>query len=146
LIYYSHVFHQSMPHLLYTYRYFTSAFTQQLSIYLYLNPDNNPIKAMHPLVRDLYKRAILVGQNYPQGIEYVRAKWKLALRNHSEPITTEQDLHKAVAKGRYYIREMEGIIQLKKYRTMKERYGATASCELSERIGRASAGNTISTK
>ncbi|KAL7441870.1 hypothetical protein ACHAXH_007333 [Discostella pseudostelligera] len=49
---------------------------------------------VHPLVRDLYKRAILVGRDYPhpEGIEYV-------------------------------IREMEGTIQLKKYRAMRRRYG-----------------------
>jgi hypothetical protein len=28
-----------------------------------------------------------------------------------------------VGKGRYVIREMEGTIQLKKYRTMRRRYG-----------------------
>jgi len=34
----------------------------------------------------------------------------------------EKELRKAVAKGRYMIREMIGIIQLKKYRSLKERY------------------------
>eukprot|EP00816_Leptocylindrus_hargravesii_P002157 CAMPEP_0196819026 /NCGR_PEP_ID=MMETSP1362-20130617/68649_1 /TAXON_ID=163516 /ORGANISM="Leptocylindrus danicus, Strain CCMP1856" /LENGTH=98 /DNA_ID=CAMNT_0042197359 /DNA_START=252 /DNA_END=548 /DNA_ORIENTATION=+ len=34
----------------------------------------------------------------------------------------EKDLLKAVARGRYMIREMIGVIQLKKYRTMKQRY------------------------
>jgi hypothetical protein len=91
---------------------------------------------MHPLVRDLYKRAILVGVDYPRGMEYVRATWKKALRNQQPPagVWNERDLRKAVAKGRYFIREMEGVIQLKKYRVMKERYGATARTELSHRI------------
>ena len=44
------------------------------------------------------------------------------------------DLRKAIAKGRYWIREMDGVIQLKKYRVMKERYGATATTELSHRL------------
>ncbi|KAL3760246.1 hypothetical protein ACHAWU_001756 [Discostella pseudostelligera] len=113
---------------------------------------------VHPLVRDLYKRAILVGRDYPhpEGIEHVRRKWKEAIRNPenypgfvaSVPVAVEGSsssnnirgatistpdqeimkeneriLRKAVGKGRYVIREMEGTIQLKKYRTMRRRYG-----------------------
>ena len=82
---------------------------------------------MHPLVRDLYKRAILTGRDYPhpEGIEYVRRAWKKALRdptNLKSDVNDEKQLRKAVGKGRYMIREMEGIIQLKKYRSMKKRY------------------------
>jgi hypothetical protein len=95
---------------------------------------------MHPLVRDLYKRALHVGHDYPLGLEYVRRTWKKALRNVDNcpscysangnhdvvPSLTssncEKELHKAVAKGRYMVREMIGIIQLKKYRIMKQRY------------------------
>jgi hypothetical protein len=41
-----------------------------------------------------------------------------------DPLTPdcERELRKAVGKGRYMIREMMGVIQLKKYRTMKRRY------------------------
>jgi hypothetical protein len=34
----------------------------------------------------------------------------------------ERELRKAVGKGRLYVREMIGVIQLKKYRVMKKRY------------------------
>uniref|UniRef100_A0A7R9WW30 Uncharacterized protein n=1 Tax=Craspedostauros australis TaxID=1486917 RepID=A0A7R9WW30_9STRA len=34
---------------------------------------------MHPLVRDLYKRVILVGKDYPLGMDYVRKHWKKAI-------------------------------------------------------------------
>jgi hypothetical protein len=131
---------------------------------------------IHPLVRDLYKRALVVGHDYPLGLDYIRRTWKDALRNpsncpscyqprqqqqgidvtdrdnrthgdhsrnkynaqalslsqqvHLVPIpydeyTAEQEreLRKAVGKGRYMIREMIGVIQLKKYRSMKRRYG-----------------------
>ena len=110
---------------------------------------------MHPLVRDLYKRVLLVGRDYPhpQGLAHVRHKWKAALRNpencpscytksdctdggdasttpgtevslsnHNITMKCEKELHKAVARGRYMVREMIGVIQLKKYRTMKARY------------------------
>jgi hypothetical protein len=97
---------------------------------------------MHPLVRDLYKRALHVGHDYPLGLEYVRRTWKKALRNVDNcpscycnsadgsninvpslsSQNCEKELHKAVGKGRFMVREMIGIIQLKKYRTMKQRY------------------------
>lgn len=88
---------------------------------------------MHPLVRDLYKRAIIVGRDYPhpRGLDFVRETWKKAIRDEkfspkSEKegtIESERQLRKSIAKGRYAIREMIGVIQLKKYRTMRRRYG-----------------------
>ena len=47
---------------------------------------------MHPLARDLHKRATHVG--------------------HDSPLGLEQELHKAVAKGRRTVRELIGAIQL----------------------------------
>mmetsp|Transcript_23985 Transcript_23985/g.57906 ORF Transcript_23985/g.57906 Transcript_23985/m.57906 type:complete len:117 (+) Transcript_23985:194-544(+) len=94
---------------------------------------------MHPLVRDLYKRAITVGKDYPHpdGIGYVRRKWKGALRDPKNCRLIEETssdaareneriIRKAVGRGRYVIREMEGTIQLKKYRTMRRHYGEGA--------------------
>jgi len=123
--------------------------------------DNN---TMHPLVRDLYKRALLVGKEYPLGLEYVRRTWKTALRNpqncpscylldrggtSTTTATTtttttaatntsktmvrldtpgcEKELRKAVARGRFMVREMIGVIQLKKYRAMKRRYDVSTT-------------------
>mmetsp|Transcript_6225 Transcript_6225/g.15404 ORF Transcript_6225/g.15404 Transcript_6225/m.15404 type:complete len:154 (+) Transcript_6225:113-574(+) len=109
-------------------------------------------KSMHPLVRSLYKEALFVGRNYPLGLDKVRKEWKKAIRNpkncpscynfassdglkvtlatpkklHSKDYPNpacERELRKAVGKGRYIIREMIGVIQLKKYRILKRRYG-----------------------
>lgn len=89
---------------------------------------------MHPLVRDLYKRAVTVGKDYPhpKGLDYVRETWKRALRDNKnfdstkastwDPLRYDKEIRKAVGRGRYAIREMIGVIQLKKYRTMKKRY------------------------
>jgi hypothetical protein len=102
---------------------------------------------MHPLVRDLYKRALLVGRDYPLGLEYVRRTWKKALRNpyncpscyvmmddgivvpdlsssssSSSSPKCERELRKAVGRGRFMVREMIGVIQIKKYRTLKKLY------------------------
>jgi hypothetical protein len=102
---------------------------------------------IHPLVRDLYKRALLVGRDYPLGLDYVRTTWKRAIRNPNNtpncyswrdgfdsdscsctvklPFSSacEQDIRKAVGRGRFMVREMMGVIQLRKYRAMKRRYG-----------------------
>jgi hypothetical protein len=100
---------------------------------------------MHPLVRDLYKRVLLAGRDYPTGIDHVKAAWKKALRNPRnrpscygasgggndeakgrEPARTstacEREIRRAVAKGRHMVNEMAGVARLKKYRAMKERY------------------------
>jgi hypothetical protein len=74
----------------------------------------------------MHSSALIVGKDYPHpdGIEYVRRKWKEALRDpkncqllpndsNDHDITKENEriLRKAVGKGRYVIREMEGTIQ-----------------------------------
>ena len=67
---------------------------------------------MHPLVRDLYKRVLIVGRDYPAGLEHVKKKAKEYF-----------EIKRAVARGRWYVRnEITGVIKLKKYRTMKQRY------------------------
>lgn len=85
---------------------------------------------MHPLVRNLYKRVLTVGKDYPTGLSHVKEVWKTALRNptncpswYNGGVQDEEELLRAVHKGRYMVKEMIGIIQLKKYRAMKKRYG-----------------------
>jgi len=76
---------------------------------------------MRPVVRDLYKRIILVGREYPLGLSWVRKKAKPWFRQNAE-LTETADIHRAVSTGRYMVKEMIGVIQLKKYRAMKQRY------------------------
>ena len=96
---------------------------------------------MHPKVRDLYKRFLLVGRAYPQGLAYVRCRVKEAFRSTALPFASspflasssfektsqseENDvaLNKALAKGRYWVRELQAISSLHKYRQMNKRYG-----------------------
>lgn len=88
---------------------------------------------------------MIVGKDYPHpdGLDYVRRKWKEALRdtqncqlipndNNDVDVAKENEriIRKAVGKGRYVIREMEGTIQLKKYRTMRRRYGQVRVCRV----------------
>lgn len=48
---------------------------------------------MHPLVRDLYKRVLVVGKEYPGGMEVVRRKAKQYFRENAH-LTTEEEIKK----------------------------------------------------
>uniref|UniRef100_M4BZ20 Complex 1 LYR protein domain-containing protein n=1 Tax=Hyaloperonospora arabidopsidis (strain Emoy2) TaxID=559515 RepID=M4BZ20_HYAAE len=85
---------------------------------------------MDPKVRDLYKRFLLVGRDYPLGLNHVREKVKAAFlfnRNLTDPVA----MKKAIKRGRWMVREIIGVIQLKKYRTLNSRY---TSEELREKL------------
>eukprot|EP00045_Choanoeca_perplexa_P015983 m.209223 g.209223 ORF g.209223 m.209223 type:complete len:80 (+) comp17137_c0_seq3:4699-4938(+) len=78
---------------------------------------------MHPAVRDLYKRFLMAGRDYPAGLDVVRRKTKEAFMANSH-LKTEDEIVHAVARGRWYVKnELIGAIQLRKYRAMRKRYG-----------------------
>eukprot|EP00912_Choanoflagellata_sp_UC4_P000014 UC4_evm1s10 len=79
---------------------------------------------MHPLVRDLYKRFLIVGHEWPAGIEVVRRRAKEGFLKNAH-LEDEVEIRRAVSRGRWYLRnEMIGAIQLRKYRKIKQRYEA----------------------
>ena len=81
--------------------------------------------AMHPLVRDLYRRFMIAGRDYPHpgGLQHVRKRVKAAFRAEVVPAGDAAALSKAVHKGRWWVRELHGVAALKKYRAMRARYG-----------------------
>ncbi len=78
---------------------------------------------MHPLVRDLYRRFLHVGRDYPKGYAFVREKARTAILANKD-VTGEDELMRAVYKGRWWVNELIGVVKLKKYRAMRQRYGA----------------------
>lgn len=76
---------------------------------------------MNPKVRDLYKRFVILSRDYPGGSEVVKRKAKEGFFKNAN-ITDEFEINKAINYGRYMTRELIGIIQLKKYRSIKSRY------------------------
>jgi hypothetical protein len=77
---------------------------------------------MHPLVRDLYKRFLIIGKDYPGGgWQALKPKVKRGFYEKKE-LVDEVEIKRAVSRGRYMVRELVGITQLKKYRSMKSRY------------------------
>ena len=80
-----------------------------------------PRRRMDPRVRDLYKRILVVGRDYPAGLDHVRERAKAEFGKRAG-LTDDVDIKRAIAYGRYMVKEMIGVVQLKKYRTMKKRY------------------------
>lgn len=76
---------------------------------------------MNPKVRDLYRRFLHVGKDYPLGLSYVREKAKTAFFKNKD-LTDPVEIKRAIKKGRWMVQEMVGVIQLKKYRTINSRY------------------------
>ena len=79
---------------------------------------------MHPKVRDLYKRFIVAGKGYPHGLDHVkeRVKKEFAKKSQLDFVSNEIEFKKAIALGRYWVREIMAISKLHKYRAMKRRY------------------------
>ena len=65
--------------------------------------------------------------NYPTNI--INEEQEIAIPKNINICSKEceKELRKAVGKGRYMIREMIGVIQLKKYRSIKRSYGDSSS-------------------
>ena len=65
--------------------------------------------------------------NYPTNI--INKEQEIAIPKNINICSKEceKELRKAVGKGRYMIREMIGVIQLKKYRSIKRSYGDSSS-------------------
>jgi hypothetical protein len=72
-------------------------------------------------VRNLYRRILTVGRDYPAGLDYVRKRAKAEFAKRKD-IQDEVELKRAINYGRYMVKEMVGIIQLKKYRSIRSRY------------------------
>ena len=77
---------------------------------------------MQGIVRELYKRILTAGVHYPQGLNYIRERAKTEFFKNKD-LTTELDIKKAVAYGRYQVREIEALSKFHKYRTIRKRYG-----------------------
>ncbi|TPX50988.1 hypothetical protein SeMB42_g01608 [Synchytrium endobioticum] len=71
----------------------------------------------------LYKELLYVGQTYPAGFEnYFRPKLRAAFKAKAS-LADPRDIERAINLGEYVYKEIEALHFLKKYRTMKQRYG-----------------------
>eukprot|EP01088_Endostelium_zonatum_P012732 TRINITY_DN269_c0_g1_i1.p2 TRINITY_DN269_c0_g1~~TRINITY_DN269_c0_g1_i1.p2 ORF type:complete len:107 (-),score=24.09 TRINITY_DN269_c0_g1_i1:166-486(-) len=71
--------------------------------------------------KDLYKRMLFAGRDYPQGITVFRTGLKkafLANKNEQDPAKIEN----ALARGEYVLKEILALNSLHKYRSLRRAY------------------------
>jgi len=67
-----------------------------------------------------------MGKDYPKGYDYFRTRLKAAfLKNKS--VEDPEMIRVLVARGKYVMKELEAMYQLRKYRTLKQRYYSDSS-------------------
>jgi hypothetical protein len=76
---------------------------------------------MIPAVRDLYKRLIFLGREYPEGLPYIRKKLKAGFLKNRE-VTEASQIDVCLSRGEYIVKELEALYKLKKYRHLKKMY------------------------
>jgi hypothetical protein len=86
---------------------------------------------MDPRVREMYKKLLFIGRHYYpfDNFPSIKSQYKAAILKNAN-LSDEIELKKAIAKGRYYLRELTAISQLHKYRTMKKRYNSPLENDL----------------
>lgn len=80
--------------------------TDRVRNYFFVDSQAQSMKAA---VRDLYKRFLVVGKDYPKGLSYVREKAKQAFIANRN-LQKDEEINRAVAKGRYMVKELIGVI------------------------------------
>lgn len=76
---------------------------------------------MDPRVRNLYKRFIVAGRDYPLGIDFVKPKVKKAFFDNAH-LVDPIEINKKIAYGRWWAKELHAVNQFKKYRFLKRNY------------------------
>lgn len=76
---------------------------------------------MHPLVRNLCKRFVLAARRHPSGEAWFKEKAREALQKNAL-LSSEEDIRRAVARGRQAIRESDDFSRFARYRAMRRRY------------------------
>lgn len=76
---------------------------------------------MHPLVRDLLKRFVLLARRHPSGEVWVKTQVRQSLERNAQ-LSDELEIRRAVAKGRRVVRDAEEFAKFSRYRAMRRRY------------------------
>ena len=79
--------------------------------------------ALRQQVIHVYKELLEMGKSYPLGYDYFRPRLHKAFSSQAH-ITDEEEIKKGIERAQYVKKEIEALYYLKKYRSMKQRYGA----------------------
>lgn len=70
-----------------------------------------------------YKELLFLCREYPLGYRYARDRLHRAFGSRKH-LGSEGDIQRALARVDYMHREIEALYYLKRYRTLRQRYGA----------------------
>ncbi|CAM9341037.1 unnamed protein product [Pylaiella littoralis] len=76
---------------------------------------------MHPLVRNLCKRFVLAARRHPSGEAWFKERAREALQRNAL-LSSEDDIKRAVARGRRAVRESDDFSRFSRFRAMRRRY------------------------
>ena len=78
---------------------------------------------MHPSVRQQYKLFMVLAERHPTfTVDKVRGKVKAAFMANAAVAAGSAEFKRALARGRWELKELEALIDLHRYRAMRQRY------------------------
>ncbi|KAI5816516.1 hypothetical protein BZA77DRAFT_313177 [Pyronema omphalodes] len=80
-------------------------------------------------VKRIYKELLYLGRDYPLGYAYFRPRLHKAFISQ-RGLQGEEEIRSGIARAEHVKKEIEALYFLKKYRAMRERYGACPSAEV----------------
>ncbi|KAI5857040.1 hypothetical protein BZA05DRAFT_387069 [Tricharina praecox] len=95
-------------------------------------------------VKRIYKDLLYLGRDYPLGYAYFQPRLHGAFMSQAG-LQDEQQIRDGIERAEFVKREIEALYYLKKYRAMRERYGAPPSAEVGTGSGMERVENTAAT-
>lgn len=72
----------------------------------------------------IYKELLYLGREYPLGYDYFRPRLHKAFASQVD-LKDEKQIKKGIERAEFVKKEIEALYYLKKYRTIRQRYGKT---------------------
>jgi hypothetical protein len=72
----------------------------------------------------IYKELLYLGREYPLGYDYFRPRLHKAFASQAD-LKDEKQIKKGIERAEFVRKEIEALYYLKKYRTIRQRYGKT---------------------
>lgn len=78
--------------------------------------------ALRQQVIHIYKELLWLGREYPLGYEYFRNRLHRAFLSQAH-LSDEGQIQRGIERAKFVKKEIEALYYLRRYRTLKKRYG-----------------------
>ncbi|KAF8539556.1 LYR family protein [Trichophaea hybrida] len=85
-------------------------------------------------VKKIYKDLLYLGRDYPLGYQYFKPRLHKAFMSKSH-LRDEDQIRDSLKQAEFVKKEIEALYYVKKYRAMRERYGAPPSAGVEANAG-----------